>query len=38
MAERRIGRWTDMKLMVEGCDSRLADHERRIQALEKRRR
>jgi hypothetical protein len=29
---------TDMKLMVEGCYSRLDDHERRIQALEKRRR
>jgi hypothetical protein len=29
---------TDMKLMVEGCYSRLDNHERRIQALEKRRR
>jgi hypothetical protein len=29
---------TDMKLIVEGCYSRLDNHERRIQALEKRRR
>jgi hypothetical protein len=28
---------TDMKLMVEGCYGRFDNHERRIQALEKRR-
>lgn len=29
---------TDVKLIVEGCHNRLDNHERRIQALEKRRR
>jgi hypothetical protein len=29
---------TDMKLMVEGCYSRLDNHEQKIRALEKRRR